>query len=245
MTVNVDRQNSVVDGLRDIGYAAGRIDSVLDAPITTTPEWGEFLTSWERLVLDPFMADGGDYRIRRYSEFDCTADSVHLLPHRAYRQSKQINRLNGGVERLFEPFEDGVANGPVVRALLSWCARRLDAVEGRPATWYAQCFQNRILARSAKEGQPTPEGIHRDGVDYVFTVVVDRRGVVGGESSLYATQVDGGPGERLVSVTLEPPGDFLFNDDDITLHGVSPLTASVVGGEGYRDTFIAVLTRRP
>jgi hypothetical protein len=246
MTVHLDRTNVVVEGLRDVGYAAGDIDEILDTPLTGTPEWNAFATSWEGLAKDPFMADGGDYRLRRYSEFDCTADAVRLLPHRAYVQAKEINRLNGDVERLFEPFSDEVAHGPVAAALLSWCARQLDETEGRGSqTWYAQVFQNRILARSGSAGKPTPEGVHRDGVDYVFTVVIDRKCITGGVSSLYESRPDGRHGKRIVSVEMAPPGGFLFNDDERTMHGVTPVVPLPGEAEGYRDTFIAVLSRRP
>ncbi|MGR8009323.1 2OG-Fe dioxygenase family protein [Streptomyces hypolithicus] len=246
MTVRTERTLAVVKGLRDVGYAAGDIDDVLDTPMTGTSEWDAFTASWEDLARDPFMADGGDYRLRRYSEFDCTADAVRLRPHRAYSQAKEINRLNGGVERLFEPFSDQVAHGSVTYALLSWCARQLDETEGRGSqTWFAQVFQNRILARSGAVGKPTPEGVHRDGVDYVFTVVIDRKRITGGVSSLYEAQPDGRHGKRIVSVEMAPPGGFLFNDDERTLHGVTPVVPLPGETEGYRDTFIAVLSRRP
>ncbi|EST28452.1 2OG-Fe dioxygenase family protein [Streptomyces roseochromogenus] len=244
MNSHITQDRPIAQELRDLGYAAGQIDTVLGRSLTASPEWQTFLSSWDRLVLDPFMADGGDYRVRRYSEFDCTAESVELLPHRAYHQTKRINQLNGGVERLFEPFEDEVARGPVVHSLLAWCARQLDEAEKSPGTWYAQCFQNRILARPQSQGKPTPEGIHRDGVDYVFTVVVGRNAADGGASSLYAAEPGGGHGRELVSVVLQPPGDFLLNDDERTLHGVTPIVSTVEGGTGHRDTFIAVLTRR-
>lgn len=240
--------------LRTDGYASGRIDDALGpaGPLTTIPAWHAFLGSWDRLATDPFMADGGTYRLRRYSEFDCAASpadspgpaSVRLHPHRAYHQTKDINYLNGGADRLFEPFEPAVAEGEVVRTLLGWCAQRLDEASGRPGTWFAQCFQNRILARSSDGGKPTPEGIHRDGVDYVFTVVVARHSITGGVSSLYPALADGGHGSPLVSVRLDPPADFLLNDDELTLHGVTPVLPEIPGGDGYRDTFIAVLTRR-
>ncbi|MDQ0992843.1 2OG-Fe dioxygenase family protein [Streptomyces sp. V3I7] len=243
--VNVKASTTIAAGLREEGWAAGDLDEEFGEELTRGPEWQRFLSSWERLALDPFMADGGDYRLRRYSEFDCTADSVRLLPHVPYTQAKDINYLNGGVDRLFEPFEDEVANGPVVHTLLSWCARQLDETEGRGgATWYAQVFQNRILARAGRSGKPAPEGVHRDGVDYVFTVVVGRHAVDGGVSGLYEPLGDGRHGKRVVSVALQPPGQFLFNDDERTMHGVTPVTPTSEDIVGHRDTFIAVITRR-
>ncbi|WP_162890298.1 2OG-Fe dioxygenase family protein [Streptomyces olivoreticuli] len=246
MTIQKHRTNEVADSLRELGHASGDMDEALGTPITGTPEWDAFTASWEDLAMDTFMADGGTYRLRRYSEFDCTATGIELLPHQAYSQAKEINYLNGGAPRLFEPFSDGVAHGPVADTLLSWCARQLDETEGRgPRTWFAQVFQNRILARPGTAGKPTPEGVHRDGVDYVFTMVIDRKGITGGTSSLYEALPNGRHGKRIVSVEIPPPGGFLLNDDERTLHGVTPVVPLPGETEGYRDTFIAVLSRRP
>ena len=48
-----------------------------------------------------------------------------------------------------------------------------------------ELHQFRIEARAGQIGQATPEGLHRDGVDWVLVVLVDRRNVERGVTSIY------------------------------------------------------------
>ena len=41
--------------------------------------------------------------------------------------------------------------------------------------WHIECHQFRIEARQDAAGQPTPEGVHRDGVDCVLVLMVSSR----------------------------------------------------------------------
>ena len=50
--------------------------------------------------------------------------------------------------------------------------------------WFVEAHAFRIDPR-AGVGRPTPEGAHRDGVDFVAVVLVERRGVRGGETRVF------------------------------------------------------------
>lgn len=55
-----------------------------------------------------------------------------------------------------------------------------------PAPWtHIDCHQFRIEARCEALGQPTPEGVHRDGVDYVFVMLVNRVNIESGTTSVH------------------------------------------------------------
>lgn len=222
------------------GCVHGTFGSVLGAPFVRSAAWDDFADSWNYLGQDRHMADGGTYRRRRYSEFAYTAadDRIALLPHVPYFQPENVNYLNGGVERHYEPFEERTANSPALLGVYRWCVAAMTEIEG-PRDWKIQTFQNRILAREGEIGQPTPEGVHRDGVDYVLTLLVGRKGVDGGESSVY----DAATRERVSEVLLTEPGEFLFADDERLLHGVTPLTPATPGVPGHRDVLIVMFTR--
>jgi hypothetical protein len=218
------------------GFVHGRLD-----PALFDDEAGKrFVDSWNNLRQDTYMADGGTYRLRRYSEFRCAADApgVTLLPHVPYAQSKEINHLNGGIERSFEPFEAEVAASPVLESVFRWCA---DAMSGAGAdgAYKVQTFQNRILARHGEKGEPAPEGMHRDGVDFVLTLLVERNSVDGGTSSVY----DADSRECRAEVQLAEPGEFLFADDVRMLHDVTAVTPASDDRDGHRDVLIAMFTR--
>ncbi|MGE7435336.1 2OG-Fe dioxygenase family protein [Kitasatospora sp. NPDC001175] len=227
------------------GYTHGRLSAVLDPELLQGADWKQFADSWNNLRQDAYMADGGTYRRRRYSEFryDTAADALTLLPHVPYRQSRDVNYLNGGIDRHFEAFESQVSASPVLRAIFQWCATVLLDPAGTAGTdvWKIQTFQNRILARSTEHGQPTPEGIHRDGVDYVLTLLIERNSIDGGLSRIY----DAPTRECLDEVTLSEPGEFLYADDERMLHSVTPLTPAAKGVQGHRDVLIAMFSRTP
>lgn len=217
--------------LRTEGYAHSRLDPAAD--------WELFAGSWANLRPDTYMADGGKYRVRRYSEFsvDGATGVATLLPHVAYRQERDVNHLNGGIDRLYEPFEQQVIDSEALAQAFATSAEYLEAVApGR--TWKAQCFQNRIISRPEEVGHPAPEGVHRDGVDFVLTLFVDRVGAQGGVSSVYAADDQ----RLLAEAQLAEPGEYLFVDDHKLRHGVTGLSLEDGHQTGHRDVLIAMFT---
>lgn len=87
-------------------------------------------------------------------------------------------------------------------------------------------------------GRPTPEGAHRDGVDYVAILFVGRANIKGGESRVFDA---GGPfGQRF---TLSQPWTLVLLDDERIVHETTPVqpTGDV---PGYRDTLVLTFRTR-
>jgi hypothetical protein len=102
-----------------------------------------------------------------------------------------------------------------------------------------QVFQNRILANQHQLGLPTPEGVHRDGVDYVLTLLIKRHNIEGGESATYLAD-----GVSVISkVTLQTPGDYILLDDRVTKHSVEAIARHDSNQIGYRDALIVMFTQ--
>lgn len=222
-------------------FLQGSADALFDAGLTDSSAWATFAQSWHDLLQDEYMADRGKYRFRRYSEFclDPARHTLSMLAHRPYRQSKEENYLNGGIDRLYSPMREDIrVNKAFSQALLS-CAKVMAPLHPS-AEWFVQVFQNRIFAKPDEPGKPTPEGIHRDGVDYVLTMMIKRHNVEGGESLVYAQD-----GRTLkASVTLKEPGDFIFLDDRLMKHSVQPIVRLSPAEDGYRDVLIAMFTHK-
>ena len=110
------------------------------------------------------------------------------------------------------------ADDPLLRSLLQLlrrvadCSRRRDRMERQGAS-----VPHRSPANGS--GRPTPEGMHRDGVTLVSSLLIRRRNAIGGESMV----CDSG-GRQLLRTTLAEPGTLLLGDDRRTLHGVSPIS---------------------
>ena len=57
----------------------------------------------------------------------------------------------------------------------------------REGRWQIEAHQFRIEALPGQPGQPTPEGVHRDGVDYVLVLLVRRCNINSGTTMIGTT----------------------------------------------------------
>ncbi len=205
----------------------------LDRPVWLAG-WAELTASWNRLEPDTHLKDGGHYRKRRHSCFiqDMARGELSLVPHRAHWQPTDYNALHGGFERWFEPVEPAVSAAPSWTHLLSGLGRLFAQV--RPvARWFIEAHPFRIDTASGV-GRPTPEGAHRDGVDFVVVMLVARRGVKGGETRVF--DANGPHGLRFV---MQQALTTLLLDDARVIHETTPiLPIDAAAPDGYRDTLV-------
>lgn len=202
--------------------------------------WPAFAGSWNALELDRHMADGGRYRRRRYACFESRGSGRVRLPHQPHYQSTDYNRLNGGVERWFAPVDEQVASSPLLIRLLDVCHDAFAHAAGltaEDAVWRVEMHQFRIEADARTPGQPTPEGTHRDGVDWVLVMLVARDNVAGG-----VTAITDAHGTSLGTFALERPLDAVWLNDHEVWHGVTPLSPDRSDRPAHRD--VLVLTFR-
>jgi argininosuccinate synthase len=208
----------------------------------TQHDWEQFAACWDGLTLDHFMGDNGRYRYRRYAALQHTSGErdFTLVPHGPYVQSTEINKLNGGLQRVFDPLEDRFVRNPFFRSLVRTLTSLFDAADGREGevmTWDIRIHPYRIIAENDVPGQASPEGLHRDGVDYIVSMMVDRHNVDGGET--YVTDASGVP---ITQVCLRKPMDIILADDAATMHGVTPITPCGAG-RAWRDVLVVAYTR--
>ena len=204
-------------------------------------DWGGFAASWDDLGVDTFMADGGRYRRRRFAAFRAAPDGITRKPHQPHYQSRDYNPLNGGIERWFLPVTDKIGEHPALRAILDTCHRLFEGLTApplRPPSWHVETHQFRIEARTGAEGRPTPEGMHRDGVDWVLVLLVSRVNVTSGETSIHDLAK-----RQLGSFTLIDPLDAAFTDDNRVYHGVTPIEPLDPSRPGHRDVLVVTFRR--
>lgn len=234
--------NSIVERIRKRGFAdvsATEVGSLL--PPGSLNDWASFAASWNDLGVDTYMADAGRYRRRRFSVFSISAHGVVRKPHQPHYQSRDYNPLNGGIERWFPPFLDSTADHASLRAILELCFsmfQDLTPVATRPASWHVECHQFRIEARGGEAGKPTPEGLHRDGVDWVLVMLVARENIAEGVTSIHDST------RSLVGrFTLTQPLDSAFVDDSRMFHGVTPVVPIDPQKPAYRDVLVVTFRR--
>jgi len=205
-------------------------------------DWASFASSWEDLGVDLYMADGGRYRRRRFAAFSANEALFTRKPHQPHYQSRDYNPLNGGLQRWFEPVVDAVATHGATRRILGVCATIFTAVASDsdpPASWHVEMHQFRIEAVAGSSGLPTPEGAHRDGVDWVCVILVNRYNVASGITDIYDSK-----GGSLQRFTLRAPLDTVFVDDTRVLHGVTPITPLEPELRAFRDVLILTFRRQ-
>jgi hypothetical protein len=225
------RLDDVGAALRDDGWALVPRDMLLSW-LPAAPADGDALhTSWSDLPADTHLRDGGHYRFRRHSCFvlDTASQALSQTPHRAHWQPVTYNALHGGFERWFEPMHAHVTAHPMWQALLTRIGTLLAGLKPVPA-WYIEAHQFRVDTTGGI-GRPTPEGAHRDGVDFVAVIMLERHGIKGAETRVF--EADGPQGVRF---TLTEPWSLVLLDDARVIHESTPIQP--LGDHGWRDTLV-------
>ncbi len=196
--------------------------------------FARFAASWNDLAQDDYMADGGRYRRRRYAAFRFQGTEALRKPHQPHFQSIDYNPLNGDTQRWFAPATDALVDHRIVGNLFALCTPLFTALEGGdPAQlWDGEFHQFRIEVLGGEAGQPTPEGMHRDGVDWVLVMLVDRRNVEAG-----TTHIEDETGGR-ASFTLTTPGEAVLLNDRRIRHGVTAIHALDPALPAWRDVLV-------
>ena len=221
--------NQLADALRLNGYAVASAETVAELGDLALSDLQGLTQFWEGLPRDPYLKDGGRYRFRRHASYEIKGEHLHLVPHRAHWQSVNYNALHGGIERWFEPVQTQLANNPTWQALLIGLAHVLNGLKP-VTTWFVEAHQFRIDTADGI-GRPTPEGAHRDGVDFVAVFLLNRVGIKGGETRIFDAQ--GSTGLRF---TLAQPWSVLLMNDERMIHESTPIQP--IGNYGYRDTLV-------
>ncbi len=215
--------------LRRLGYARLSADQAADLGVDVA-SLAALAPLWEELPRDAYLRDGGRYRARRHGSFIQTpGEAVRGVAHRAHWQPTAYNALHGGLTRWFEPLAPALVAAPGFLALVALLGELFAAV--RPAArWHIEAHQFRIDTAHGI-GRPTPEGAHRDGVDFVAVILVARREVSGGETHVFDAHGSSG-----VRFTMLEPWSMLLLDDERVIHETTPLQAQ--GPHGARDTLV-------
>ena len=219
----------LAQALRSQGYAVASAEAVAEMSQVPLANLLNLTQFWEGLPRDPYLKDGGRYRFRRHASYEIEGGHLNLVPHRAHWQSVDYNALHGGIERWFEPVQPVLLNDPAWQSLLLGLAQVLNGLKPTK-TWFVEAHQFRIDTADGI-GRPTPEGAHRDGVDFVAVFLLDRVGIKGGETRIF--DASGSAGLRF---TLAQPWSVLLMNDERMIHESTPIQP--LGDYGYRDTLV-------
>ena len=229
--------DALLHALRTEGHAVLAPDALRTLIDVDAPQLMALVPGWSDLPPDTYLRDGGRYRRRRHACFIVDGARVQGVPHRAHWQPLEYNALHGGLERVFEPMNANITSQPAWAALLRGLAAVCSQIKG-VQPWFVEAHQFRIDTTDGI-GRPTPEGAHRDGVDFVVVVMVDRHSVKGGE-----TRVFDATGPTGIRFTMSEPWTLLMLDDARVIHETTPIQPLQAGQlDGHRDTLVLTFRR--
>jgi len=199
--------------------------------------WDRFAAHWADLSPDTYATASGTCRFRRYGRFFLdTRGTRQPLPHVAFRQPRDTNRLFPDAGRDFAPLTDGFLADPVLHSLLALLGE-LAAGLGGARRWMVHVHPFRVVASNDSRGDATPEGRHQDGVTLVSSLLVARRNADGGRSSVFDSD-----GREILTATLSEPGTLLLGDDRRTWHSVSRIWQVDSNAPACRDVLVVTLS---
>lgn len=219
----------LTSAVRTSGYALLKPEDVSALAGCPLAELDALAASWDHLAPDNYLKDGGRYRRRRHSCFIQDGAQLTQTAHRAHWQPVEYNALHGGMHRLFEPVDPATVAHPAWQRLLRALGDACSRVQGEKR-WYVEAHQFRIDTLDGI-GRPTPEGAHRDGVDFVAVLLVGRSHIKGGETRVF--EAAGPDGKRF---TMLAPWTLLLLDDARVIHESTPIQPD--GENGHRDTLV-------
>jgi hypothetical protein len=196
-------------------------------------DWDAFADSWNELSPDTYLAASGRHRRRRYATFAAGREGeIRREPAEPHFQSRSYNHLQGDIQRWCDPILPA-GDGPSLRRILEFCRDFFGSLAPATTQWHIETHQFRIEARRGEDGEPTPEGVHRDGVDYVLVLLIDRLNIASGTTTIHA------PDRRVLgSFTLAQPLDAALVDDARVLHGVTAVTPIDPDKPAHRDVLV-------
>ena len=210
------------------------------AEMGSLDDWNRFSDSWNDLGPDAYLAARGRQRRRRYGVWTAWTDGRFLREaHQPHFQALAYNALQGDIERWFDPIEAQIGNTRSMQAVLRFAVGFFAPLMPGAAQWHVEVHQFRIEAAAGAPGEPTPEGVHRDGVDYVLVLMIDRHNIASG-----TTTIHGADGATLGSFTLAEPFDAALVDDRRVFHGVTPVSPVDAGMAAHRDVLVLTLRRQ-
>lgn len=239
MSVIPPLQESICHEMREKGFTKLAANDLVSLTHTAnqsvfTQRWDVLHDSWNHLSADTHLKDGGTYRQRRHSCFiqDTQAQTLTQTAHRAHWQPTVFNALHGGYDRMFEAIDPKVARDPTFLGLLKVLGETFAQLH-TSTRWFIEAHQFRINTNGGI-GRPTPEGAHRDGVDFVVVMMLGRHQVKGGETRVFNVHDTSG-----VRFVMQDPYTTILLNDERVIHETTPIQPENPGqNHCWRDTLV-------
>jgi len=181
---------------------------------------------FDKLQKDRYVSAG--FRYKNIARFKYENNDFIRQPLAPLYQPLNINPTHGNIARLYPEYFPQYPEE--IEKLLSHFVVEAKAPDKTVILLQAQ----RIVCSSFQVGEPSVEGWHRDGVNKVGIMCVDRQNINGGINLF--KKIDGEK-KRQFKMILDP-GYLIVFDDQRFLHRVTTITPQDTDQLGWRDVFL-------
>jgi len=192
---------------------------------------------WRSLPPDEYLPAKFGKRFRQHGqvEYSSNAQPTKVVNAPDYMQSMEVNPVAGDVVRSFDPVPTAFFDTLFFKKISELFLR--NACVAFSGKFLLNLHLVRIVADLKTPGVPCPEGIHRDGFDSIFVMVIDRQNISGDVSAIYDDE-----GNLLGERQLQCPLDTLLADDKLVKHYTSDFHVVDNNNIGWRDTLLMSLS---
>ncbi len=183
--------------------------------------------SFDMLPVDNYIQGG--FRRRRFSWFSGSPQGLSRLPHKQFYQTEKYEG-RPDIFREYDEIDNSVIQHSSFQNIID-CFVSITGINMMNTP--VEVHQIRVLCGEGVEGNPSPEGVHRDGCHYLGIFVVRRDGVIGGANSIHLAK-----DEEAVFETMLEPGQFLFCDDEKVMHNANSIHPADDVKHATRDIFV-------
>jgi len=205
----------------------------LKIPDELRQAWLSLSIDYADLPIDDYLPNNGKYRRRRYGRyyFLPATEELARLPHEDYFQDTDINNVTGGIVRKFAPLLDTTFENDFLQELIRFDFRQFPVAESMLSDpWDVHVHLVRVTANAGEDGHPTPEGIHKDGAEFVTVHLAELVNANGGDASIYDNDKN-----HLASFRLNQVMDFYVFNDDMLWHKADPITPKSEAHQAIRS----------
>tara|TARA_Y100001934_G_C12317205_1_gene758128 strand:+ start:575 stop:1255 length:681 start_codon:yes stop_codon:yes gene_type:complete len=192
--------------------------------------------------------EDGKYRLRRFSRVEIRSTfwnakrevELEIKPNEEFIQSEELNPHQGGKIRIFEDLEENVVQSTGFKDICLQFKESNNLIDGQIAEIHQMRIQTLDRSDLLTKNGPwvvtpvSPEGIHRDGYDYICMVGINRYNIEGGNLLVFSPENRENP---IVSKPLSA-GDLFMLADKKLLHDATPIRAIKRREKGYLDAFV-------
>ena len=185
----------------------------------------DFLLSYNNLPIDLINDDGFPIRSRRYANYIIEKDNfqnnlnIFYTGKNKFLQDVDDSRKE---ERIFPLIEEKFISDDFLLRFMTHCCS-LDNLKDNNC-YDISLHQVRQICYPNVESHNSPEGIHKDGADYIVSaLVMNRYNINGGESIVYDDDNKNKNKNKIYNTILEK-GEGIFQDDKRLWHYVTPIT---------------------